>query len=289
MQNLEVKNDKGFALVSTLWVISLLSVIALGISSNAKRDAQIAQNYLAAAQAEQLLSAGIQTAIFDLLTQPRSRNTGLFSKTYRTNAGQIKIDVRDEAGKVDLNTASWALLEKLISSAVKSPEETSSIIDAIFDWRDADSTKRPYGAEISSYSSLDKSGSIKNDKFEYIDELAHVAGISPIIFRELKPSITTISKKRGIDPSFASNKLIGAILGNAEKNSEQLAEATSLSNNYRSNIAKLGQLGVSRRLFSSPSRSAYSIIAEATMKSGAQLTKEVTAVVTRGNFEIHSW
>jgi len=72
-------------------------------------------------------------------------------------------------------------------------------------------------------------------------------------------------------------------------NSEQLAEAASLSNNYRSNIAKLGQLGVPRRLFSTPTRYAYSITAEATITSVAQLTKEATAVVTRGNFEMHSW
>jgi hypothetical protein len=62
---------------------------------------------------------------------------------------------------------------------------TEQIVDAILDWRDADSTQGANGAESAYYNGLTPPYNCKNQPFETLEELLYVRGITPeILFGE---------------------------------------------------------------------------------------------------------
>ena len=75
----------------------------------------------------------------------------------------------DEAAKLNLNTASQAMLEAL-------PEMTPELAAAILDWRDSDAEPREQGAEDETYSRLSPARRAKNGPFETVEELRLVHG-----------------------------------------------------------------------------------------------------------------
>ncbi|PHQ67597.1 MAG: hypothetical protein COB93_11010 [Sneathiella sp.] len=187
-----------------------------------------------------------------------------------------------------MNTASKILLETVIRSASETKEETTSIVDLIFDWRDADSNARPNGVEFSSYKSGDTSASIKNGKFEYIEELGHIAGINQNIFHKIKPDVTVLILKRGVDPRFASTNLMNIILSYNNIIARQFEESRE-TNSDRASIALLKQSGISKHMFSSSTRSSYSISAAAMSKSGACRARDILVTITKSSYSIHTW
>lgn len=75
----------------------------------------------------------------------------------------------DEASKLNINTATAAMLEGL-------PRMTPELAAAIIDWRDADETVTTGGAESEIYQRRNPPYSCKNAPFETIEELRLVAG-----------------------------------------------------------------------------------------------------------------
>lgn len=80
----------------------------------------------------------------------------------------------DEASKLNLNTASREMLERL-TNLVMFPEVAAAIVD----WRDADSEPQPQGAEDAVYLRLNPPYRCKNARFESVDELRLVYGMTP--------------------------------------------------------------------------------------------------------------
>jgi type II secretory pathway component PulK len=80
----------------------------------------------------------------------------------------------DEAGKLNLNTATVDMLSQL-------PGMTDQLAASIIDWRDADDDVTPNGAESSTYLAMQPSYSCKNAPFESIEELAWVYGATRTI------------------------------------------------------------------------------------------------------------
>jgi len=80
----------------------------------------------------------------------------------------------DEAGKLNLNTATVAMLQQL-------PGMTDELAASIIDWRDADDEVTANGAESGTYLGLQPSYSCKNAPFESIEELAWVHGATRTI------------------------------------------------------------------------------------------------------------
>ncbi len=94
----------------------------------------------------------------------------------------IRLGITDESSKLNLNEATPEQLLKLVTTAVDENEEIDpqAIVDAIVDWRDGDS--QPFGqaadTEGEYYRSLDKPYKIKNGRFETVEELLLVKGVT---------------------------------------------------------------------------------------------------------------
>jgi DNA uptake protein ComE-like DNA-binding protein len=105
----------------------------------------------------------------------------------------IRFGITDEASKLNLNTATDAQLLKLVETVLAGQQEAESdidpqaIVDAIIDWRDADS--KPTGeagdTEDAYYRLLDKPYRVKNGPFSTVEELLLVKGVTgQVLFGE---------------------------------------------------------------------------------------------------------
>lgn len=226
------RRQSGVALVLVLWVITLLSVIAGNFAFSMRGEAKIARNLISTAQAQALADAGVQKAWFELSKPPtdlqRWQANGV-AHIFTMGDAVLTVTIQDETGKIDLNTASDALLQGLFKSVGLSEEASVALVDAVVDWRDADKLKRLHGAEDTDYRAAGKSYIPTNSPFETVDELQRVLGMSADMYRKLAPALTVYSKQAGVNTAVAPRSVLLAIPGvNLAMVEQYLAQRQSL-------------------------------------------------------------
>jgi len=216
---MQPRRPQGIVLISVLWVLALLSIIAAGVSANLRDDAKLAGNLVAAAQARHAAEGGVQVALLALLAQSTPAGWQAGDAVHELGIGEatVRFTVASESGKIDLNRAPEGLLEALLQSTGVEAGTRRSIVAAILDWRDADDSPRPDGAEDPHYLAAGKRYGAKDGAFESVDELQLVMGMSAQLFRTLRPALTVHSRLAGVNPQAASRQVLLALRdGDAE-------------------------------------------------------------------------
>ncbi|MEO7107060.1 MAG: hypothetical protein ABIZ09_11840 [Rhodoferax sp.] len=211
-----MKRQRGVALILVLWVITLLSVIAGNFAFSMRGEAQIARNLLSTAQAQAQADAGVQRAWYELIkpvTQVQRWMGNGLAHELTFDGGVVRVSIQDESGKIDINTASEALLLGLFRSVGLSDDAAVALADCVQDWRDSDNLRRLHGAEEDEYVAAGKSYVPTNAPFETIDELQRVLGMTPELFHKLEPSLTVYSKQAGVNVAIAPRGALLAIPG----------------------------------------------------------------------------
>lgn len=206
----------GVALVLVIWACVLLSLIAASFIVDRRTEALVIANSTSIARAAAAADAGIYRAVFEAY-----RNDGAADVWQRDGTWHdwgyddvpVRVEVCDESAKIDLNTASDALLHGLFVSAGLTDDEASALVDAVLDWRDADSLKRLHGAEEDDYKAAGLPWRPANAPFQAIEELQLVLGMRPELYRRIAPSLTVFSRQAGVNPQLASRDVLLAIPG----------------------------------------------------------------------------
>ena len=187
-----MERQRGIALLMVLWALVLLALLATVFGGNARTEVLLARNLVENAQAEALADAGIYRAIAGLTKEPREGGFHGDGRVYTWHAGggEVRFSVRDEGGKIDLNQASDILLGELFVALRVEPERSAELADAIVDFRDEDSNKRPHGAEDKDYVDAGLAYGPKNETFELVDELVYVLGMTPELYRKVAPFVS---------------------------------------------------------------------------------------------------
>lgn len=173
--------NRGVALVSVLWVLAVLSVVGLSFSLTVRVDTDLSANAMWEAQALELARTGLEYTFEQIADEKAQGKTycslsdSWFAYTsddlgLELEDGVFSIRVADEAGKLDINTASQ---EQLIT-LFQDEELAASLID----WRDADDESLDGGSETAVYDQGSPSYTPRNDRFRSIGELALVSGIT---------------------------------------------------------------------------------------------------------------
>lgn len=207
--------QQGIALVTVLWVMSFLAVVAAAVTSQARNETYLARNLVDSAQARQLAEGGIHLVIHELLTRPAgpgsvARDGG---RRYRFEAGEVTLLVQEEAGKIDLNAAPRELLAGLLKAAGMGALEGDRLVDAILDWRDPDSLRRLNGAEDHDYRAAGLDHGAKDAPFASVEELRRVLGMPEAVFEHIRAALTVHTGRPQIDPAAASELALRAVPG----------------------------------------------------------------------------
>jgi general secretion pathway protein K len=198
------RSEEGIALIAVLWTLTLLSIIAAALSLETRTDARIARNMADNAAARAAADAGIQRAILNLLAPDAD-------KTFRADGtvndwhfadSDVRISLRNEGDKVNLNQAPEAALAALFNSVGVDPGKAQSLADAIADFRDPDNLTRASGAEEAEYRDAGLAWGPKNAPFEAVDELQQVLGMTAGIYKRVAPYLTIYSFPAAISPTM---------------------------------------------------------------------------------------
>ncbi|MGZ5593859.1 MAG: general secretion pathway protein GspK [Usitatibacter sp.] len=208
--------QRGVALVLVMWVAVLLTVIASSFIVERRSEMLVVRNSVSMARAEAIADAGVQRAVFEMYRTDNSpdgwkRDGSTYGWAF--DGVPVKVEIRDESAKIDINTAADPLLRGLFVSQGLADDAAAALVNAILDWRDPDSFKRPNGAEEAEYRAAGLSYRPANAPFQAIEELQLVLGMRPEIYRRVAPLITVFSRQSGINPQLATRDVLLALPG----------------------------------------------------------------------------
>ena len=242
-------NSRGIALVSVLWILALLAIIAGSFTTNARTNAKLAHNLVENAKARALADAGVNRAILALLGRERQpmlspemealivsrpeleQVLDPYGETmlrdaseqrwpadgtvyaWRFGGGEALVSIQDETGKIDLNTARDELLKGLFLSVGLEEQEAAALVDAIADFRDPDDLRRLNGAEDDDYRDAGLAYGAKDRPFDAVEELRQVMGMTRALYERVAPMLTVYSGQSGIDPRTAPREALLALPG----------------------------------------------------------------------------
>lgn len=208
-----MRRESGFALALVLWVMVLLSTVGISLGYAVRVDTAGASEMVERTQADALAAAGVRLAVLGLLsTEPEQqwRPDGRWYDIAWAGA-TLRVTMRSESGKIDLNYAPVPLLAGLIEQVL--PEEDSdSLAAAVIDWRDSNDLPTVGGAEARDYRGAGRWGPA-NGPFQSVGELALVLGFDAASAAKMAPHLTVFSRNPRVDPRSASSVVLAAVPG----------------------------------------------------------------------------
>lgn len=242
MSNNARRKQRGAALIAVLWVALFLGLLSVGLVATGRSNALVARNVSEIAQARVIADAAIEIAIYQLLG-----GTGVVplngSPSLLVVAGRnIELSIHDALGFLDINGASEENLRLFLLGIGLGEAQSAALAAAIADWRDSDDIRRLNGAERDEYLSLGKRYQPRNRRFDRVDELRHVLGMTSAIL-ERAASYLTVHGGNTIDFDVASAEVMRSVPGISNASiAERLRMRPTASRQYR------GQVGHAYRI-----------------------------------------
>lgn len=310
-----MRTSRGAALIISLWTLTLLSLLALGLGYRTRLEAQLTRYQVESIGLLQLAKAGVvlsRPAVaastgYSALNQPWSHDPEAFverevlggSLDWSHEAAgpdgepRALAGLSDEESRLSLNAAS---LETLFHV----PGLDEELAAAILDWRDPDEEPREGGAERS------EGYEPRDGPFRSVDELLLVHGMTPERFERAAPFLTAHGSGKvnvntaprevllalGLEPEVASKLLefragedlaVGTeddgVFKSAASIVQELSKSKGLGPSELGNLSKvLSSLAVDSTFFR----------AELTARRG-RLSRRYVVVLGRGAAEPSYW
>jgi general secretion pathway protein K len=105
----------------------------------------------------------------------------------------VLVQVEDESDRVNLNTASGALLRALIVEVGSPPGPATRLAASILDWRTSGANPRSGGAKAADYRAAGRAYGPPGTPFQSVGELADVLGMTPELWTRLEPHLTVLT------------------------------------------------------------------------------------------------
>jgi general secretion pathway protein K len=229
-------NQSGIALLTVLWVLTVLMVIVFSFSYMARTETLSTLSFKEGIEKRFLAEAGLERGIFELFYRNWMEKSAIKDlveggEVWKTDGtpfsgqlgdGTYTVRIFDESGKISINSIPDNLLEQLLRNLIGTLgiEGTTldTIVDSILDWRDKDDLHRLNGAESDYYLSLPNPYKAKNAYFDTMEELLLVKGVT----REL---LYGVGKKKGLIDFLTVFGTTGAI--NINSASKEIIMAVS--------------------------------------------------------------
>ncbi|WP_426661566.1 general secretion pathway protein GspK [Rhodanobacter aciditrophus] len=207
--------QRGVALLLVLWACTLLAILLGGYAVLARTQALQTRYQFAQTRAHYAAEAGVMRAIYaveDPLPLRRWVGDGRVYP-FRFDGAAVSVAVTDEGGKVDLNTATPEVLQRLFHAAGLDIAAANELAARVVAWR---SFPRP-GIELAddraAYAAAGRDYGPRHGPFASLQELQLVLGMTPQLYRKIEPVITIWSGQAFPDPNTAPPLALAAIPG----------------------------------------------------------------------------
>jgi len=199
---MNIRNNKGIALVITLLVLTLLIVVILEFSQGMRVEARAAANFRDDIKAYYLARSGVTFAIAMLEDDNKTdQNYDSLNELWAQKIppiplgdGFVSVEITDEDSRINVNkmstgfgTVNGETMRLFMVRFLKQFELEEDIADSIADWTDTDDSERiPVGAESNYYQSLEDPYEAKNKPFDSIQELRLIKGLENETYNKLQ-------------------------------------------------------------------------------------------------------
>lgn len=206
---------RGIALLSVLWVLMLLGLMAATFTRTARTETKLARNLLEIAEAEALTTAGLHFTVARLVQPVTEGGWSLDGQIHsvRFHDGEFRVRIADEAAKIDVNVATADLLRALFVAAGQEGRDAAALADAVVDFRDPDHLRGLNGAEDDDYAAAGLPYDAKDGPIEFIEELNQVIGMPDGLYARIAPVLTVHTRQRVPSQITAPPLVIAAMRG----------------------------------------------------------------------------
>jgi general secretion pathway protein K len=221
--------ERGWALVSVLWVVTALTLMAAATEELTSSAYRIERRAIDRAQTEAALDAAIARAALgveapDIVDRWRVDST---PQTFTFDGKSVTVSIQDELGRFDLNAVDGSMLSALFRAENRPLDESNKLVDRILDWRGSTDLHRLHGATTEDYSAAGLPYGPRHGPFQTVDELRLVLGMPPDLFDKIRPALTVYSKRPMVDPRIATPEALLALYGGDQ---QKVADALNLRN-----------------------------------------------------------
>lgn len=208
--------EKGIALVLVLWVIVLLSTMAMGMMATQRSELKVVSNLVERSRLYALAEAGINYGIGQAIGYRVGGDIGWKPDgrphDWSFAGSSVRIHVADEMSRISLNNVTEPMLDRLLEySGVQ--ENRDAIRDAILDWRDEDDAHRLSGAEDPQYAAEGLEYGARDGEFATVAELRQVLGVDAELYRKLAGVFTVHTRSAKVHAETASSAVLHALPG----------------------------------------------------------------------------
>ena len=259
--------QKGVALVMVLWVVLLITISTGAYTLMARMDQLEAHTVISGTRARLAAEAGLNFAILSLRDPDELNRWVPDGRPYVLlyEDVQLEIQVTDERGKIDINSANEETLTRLLTGNGMEEENAVLLAAALLDWADTDEIERANGAELAAYQSAGLNVGPGNRPYIMIEETLQVLGMPFDVFKTIEPGITVFSESGTPDPAYAPKEALLALEDMTEEDALNFIEERQSQDATSGAGATLpnGQVAVARGRGLT-----YSVLAKATLPNG---------------------
>jgi general secretion pathway protein K len=212
----ERRRERGWALISVLWVTAMLAMMAAATQDLTVTSVRIERRALTRAHLDADLDAATVRAILALDdARPGNRwriDTQPYPFTY--DGVNMVITIQDEDGKFDLNQADDDTLAPLFQSVGVDQKTANILADRIVEWRteaNSDDTHTLHGGTDADYAAAGLLWRPRHDDFQSVSELRLVLGMTPQIYEKVRSSLTVYSRNDSPDEDVAPRYVLNAL------------------------------------------------------------------------------
>jgi general secretion pathway protein K len=281
-------SERGFVIVSVLWLLAALAALAVIFSLYLSNSARALALNDTALQAEALVSAGVELTAYQL--QLAGEDARPSHGTFRTqlNGAELAVSFVSEAARIDLNAAPKELLAGLLSALGANEDDAKQFADRIIAWR-TKPTSDTAGNEDALYRAAGRSYSPRQAPFAHVNELGLVLGIPPALVERAVPFLTVFSGAPGVDVLTAQPEVIAALPGMTPLTLRQfLSDRASLPNDSAAIAVALGEAKTNA---TDQKSAAYRLQIRVRFANGREVDSEVVISVRGGQdpYRVLSW
>lgn len=281
-------NSRGVVLITVLWIMVGLSLLALTLAATVRTEATLAR---ASGEAEQayFFARGALEAVLYRLAYPDpdpERRQALFPYAggmnhYRLDSGRLRCHVAlmDEAGRLDLNAADPETLQRLLRIVGADPFQAETLSAAVATWRNPDPSSGASG--------------FGRRSFRFVEELLQVSGMErellygrprrqqdgrTVFQRGLADFLTVYTATGRVNVNYAAAEVLAALPGMDPDQAQSLVEARARRLLESSDLSRLAPAEALPFLTTQPSDT-FSLVATAWLEGSA--TRRSLRVVAR--------
>ncbi len=284
----------GIALVLVLWVLALLSTMALALMATQRTETALSRNLITTAQGRALAEAGIYYAIARGLVYRAGSDSEKWQpdgtlRFWDFAGTRVAVAIISEHAYIDLNYASAELLEGLLQTTGVEASQIPALRDAILDWRDDNTERLLHGSEDDAYQAEGRLYGAGDASFTSVSELRQVLGMTPQLYQSMAPALTVYSGRGQVNPSFAPPQVLAALPGMVE---DELVDYMERRVSHRERGLQPPQLtGVNTAFLDLSEGAVFRVYAEAPGSDGARISLQAIVRIgdTKEPYDILAW